>query len=311
MAGNPQRILNDHMATVPPPPIIPVPNITQPEIEVLVSSLYEVLECVMSRYVTEDLVRRTEYAIRNFLSEFHAIDMRLKATINTNSKKSELPSFISSYNFCCLMNVPNAMRRFGPLRELWEGSSKGEGALPRVKSNYRGMQPNWHYNLLQSVFRDQELDHILGYGTPKKKETIYNLQSLSDQYVKYSSVEEVNAILNEYDVSQKKPLCALLLVTGEDVRIFSCIKLKNHVVEIKLDGEHQVKKKFGRSYYKFKYVSLNSWDSVVGAGCKVGYAMMLPLLNKTNQEEDSLFAMVSSNWKWLSHDNKLFHLVDT
>ena len=38
----------------------------------------------------------------------------------TSTKR--IPGWISSCNFVCLLNLPNAMRQFGPLRNLWEGS---------------------------------------------------------------------------------------------------------------------------------------------------------------------------------------------
>ena len=48
------------------------------------------------------------------------------------------------------MNIPETMRRYGPLKELWEGGYQGEGFLQFVKpeASY-GMRENWNVCLAE------------------------------------------------------------------------------------------------------------------------------------------------------------------
>ena len=58
-------------------------------------------------------------------------------------KKKSIPSWISSSNSMCLCNIPNAMKKFGPLRLLWEGGNQGEGYLRIVKQHAKmGLRGN-------------------------------------------------------------------------------------------------------------------------------------------------------------------------
>ena len=83
---------------------------------------------------------------------------------NTKSKKTKKrkPGCISCSNFMCLLNLPNIMRKFGPLVNLWEGSYQGEGFLRIAKKHVKkGIRGNWQINALNNMMKERSFQNIL------------------------------------------------------------------------------------------------------------------------------------------------------
>ena len=76
--------------------------------------MHTMVKSIMVFEVNEDVVKRTDFAIKKFLT--HLVDCDKK--INTGGK---VPLWISSYTFPCLLNIPENMRKYGPLKNLWIG----------------------------------------------------------------------------------------------------------------------------------------------------------------------------------------------
>ena len=51
----------------------------------------------------------------------------------------DAPTWLSSYNCLSLLNLPNVMAEFGPIRSLWEGGNQGEGYLREAKPQIHQM----------------------------------------------------------------------------------------------------------------------------------------------------------------------------
>ena len=51
---------------------------------------------------------------------------------DNNMKRKKL-YWLSHYNFMSLLNLPEAMKMYGPLTNLWEGANQGEGYLRYAK----------------------------------------------------------------------------------------------------------------------------------------------------------------------------------
>ena len=125
---------------------------------------------------------------------------------------------------------------------------------------------------------------------------------------KYSSVMEVILKVNEYDNHKKKPVSLILLQEdGNDkIRIFAVVQDYNTVVEIKLGETTEPKHKFGFYYYSYSLeddpMTLDWTKHVIAGkqGLKLGFVLLLPLVEENNTKENCLFAMVSSNWKSLT-----------
>jgi hypothetical protein len=107
-----------------PPLVLALP--TADDLISMQHALAAIISRIMTESVTNEFVLDVERHIKIFLSMF----TRLEGKLDPGQK---MPSWISSYNFSSLLNIPEAMRMYGPLRNLWEGGYQGEGILRYVK----------------------------------------------------------------------------------------------------------------------------------------------------------------------------------
>ena len=74
----------------------------------------------------------------------------MDSSLNADEKN---PSWISSYNFVCLLNIPNTVRQFGPVNHYWEGGGLGEKFIQVAKKNFHNFCGNWKCNLNNKIVR--------------------------------------------------------------------------------------------------------------------------------------------------------------
>ena len=129
------------------PPILPPKGGTVQDIMTLTQTMSVALGNVMQRSVTDELITHTMHYIKRFLSSYHAVDKEL---INETDK----PGWLTSYNFLCLLNIPDLMKQYGPIANLWEGGYDGERFSQELKHRLKGgLIDNWHRNLLKKLGR--------------------------------------------------------------------------------------------------------------------------------------------------------------
>lgn len=111
-----------------------------------VCALVALVSRVMCAYCTTELVDSVERHTQLFLNSYVKMDSFL-------SKDGD-KGWVSHYNFLCTlnipdMNIPDMMSQYGVLRNLWEGSFRGEGFLRIVKPLIEnGVRRNWAKNLM-------------------------------------------------------------------------------------------------------------------------------------------------------------------
>ena len=147
--------VKDYMELETIPPILEPPTVDGKEVQQFLYSATEMIALIMTRRVTRIYLEKLRWSIRVFLSHFHKID----STIRDHNNKS--PSWVTSYNYLCLLNLPKMAEEFGPLRNLWEGGYIGEGFLrlvkPRINQGHFGMRKNWEINLHRSILNEKFL----------------------------------------------------------------------------------------------------------------------------------------------------------
>jgi hypothetical protein len=109
----------------------------------------------------QESINPTDYAdllevrIRLFLSAFDRLDMATRTSIYAT------PRWVTSYNFMCLLNIPNIVRRFGPFRNLYEGKYCGESFNRVLKPMAnRGSHRNRCFNLMRNLVREKAMSAI-------------------------------------------------------------------------------------------------------------------------------------------------------
>lgn len=310
----------DYMKMTPHPPVLPPLAIEEREVQCLLSSLSELLECVFSPVVSEQSIARTQYAIRIFLSDYDHLDTKIR---NPTKK----PGILTKYNFTCLLNLPEQMRTYGPQRHLWEGKVQGEGFLPQVKKwHTQGIRKNWAPSLMKNVQCEQKfemlMEGLLEESNSSGEKDIRDLRSHMENYFKYSCIVEVQEALEKQERKEKKALSVLLVsdatselhakmyaVVGNDYRVLELAKVGGSI-----DGETGGMIKFGLHYYRFGFTSdtTSSWEDALSSflAPRLAFAVLLPLLDKEASATNCRFAVVAKTWKCLGPNNTLSNLVD-
>jgi hypothetical protein len=121
------------------------------------------LESIMvEEVVPGKTIENMELKIKHFLTEFDILDQQVK-TVGTK------PKIIASFNFICLPNLLELTRRFGPLRNLWEGGFKGEGFIvPCKKFLQFGQRPGFEFNALKNRLTEMALQRAASGLTERK-----------------------------------------------------------------------------------------------------------------------------------------------
>jgi len=130
-------------------------------------------------------------------------------------KTDEKPTWITSYNFICLTNIPKVMRRFGPVRNLWEGGDQGEKIIRVVKPLWFGFRKNWEVNLLTNTLNIMAIYRVLHTTTRTHNKALIdaaeqqkcNTIGMKKKMVhKYISLEQITENYNN-----RKPLSVMQL----------------------------------------------------------------------------------------------------
>jgi hypothetical protein len=121
----------------------------------MMRALHVMTARIMAPVYTEESIQEMEYFIKIFLSRFaHVSD-----NLYPNASK---PKWLSSYNFMCLLNLPSTCKDIGPLRNVWEGSTKGEGFIRFVKPEITmGLRENWEVNTLKKVIKKISIRQLI------------------------------------------------------------------------------------------------------------------------------------------------------
>ena len=137
------------------PPILETNVIGVDDILNMINSLNVMISLVLSKHTKYINLSYLECAIRHFLICYDRVDSAMKP-------KTEKPSWMTKYNFLCLLNLPDTMAKFGCLRNIWEGGVEGEGFLRKYKKELKhGLRPQWQMysivNLLRRGVYDGEI----------------------------------------------------------------------------------------------------------------------------------------------------------
>jgi hypothetical protein len=235
------------------------------------------------------------------------------------SDSAGVSSIFGVYNLACLINLPGAMKRFGPLRHLWEGSTRGEGYLrfvkPMMTQGFK--QINWHHHLHKNLLTAKAFESVLPSEKVERVPPSSPLALKARQSLvhKYRSQFELQVDMETMELRKKKPVNVVLAKqTTGNVRIFAVVESYERVVELILGRSTPPRQKFGFYYYQFlpsNHYDVLDWGSICPTVQEIGYVMLLPLLEAASQHcNNHMFALISSNWKTLGPTTPIEELID-
>ena len=296
------------LATGAPDPL-PTPDIPPADVEAVLKALLEMLRCVMNARVTPALVSRTRYAVRLFLSKFDSLTRQLRPKI---------PPVLSSYNFICLVNLPDAMEKFGPLRAIWEGGPRGEGFARFAKPFMtQGFRQNWHHSLMLKLQRAKAFQSLMDAENSdqlqKGDELGNELRSKQGSFHKYDSVFTLQQYFrSENTVEKRRPVSVVLIEfsTGE-TNVVAVVGDYDHVIQVPMSSVVASPiERFGFWYFPYTTQlgdSRQEWRLVAPTVKRIGFGMLLPLLQEGNY--GNYFTLISSNWESLMPGKTLANLI--
>jgi hypothetical protein len=140
----------------PVPPVVEMLAGPVSDVLLTISSLDELISILMVEEIPNfEYYMLLERKIRIFLCHFADMEEQMP-------QKKGLPQWLSSYNFLSLLNLPEVVRQFGPLRNLWEGGPQGEGILRFVKPNMlNGMRRSWELSSMSTLMWKKALDYVV------------------------------------------------------------------------------------------------------------------------------------------------------
>ena len=119
------------------------------------------IQRLMQKTYTESLINETENYIKKILTCLNEWD-------NESKQKDSKPVWLLSYSLLNLLNFPDMTKRYGPVRNLWEGGSMGEGILRLIKLNVANVQNNWRVVSTTKFYQQKSLTRLMDQLSKKK-----------------------------------------------------------------------------------------------------------------------------------------------
>ncbi|KAL7563829.1 hypothetical protein ACA910_019560 [Epithemia clementina (nom. ined.)] len=120
-------------------------------------SLHSLLQIVIRTGEDAINAEKIDFRVKRFLSCYAKGDHGLQSSEDSHEK----PSWVTLYNFMSLLNLPDAVRRFGPLCNIWYGGMQGEKFLWYVKREMSmGLRNNWQIQLLTHIYKVQVIGNV-------------------------------------------------------------------------------------------------------------------------------------------------------
>ena len=203
------------------PPIIMKNECKKENVLELVRIMCLMIQMLMSYKTKEINTKKLEAVIRLFLIKYDIVDSGI--TIK------DTPSWISQYNFLCLLNLPALINNYGNIRNLWEGGIDGEGFLKRVKNELKpGLVNQWQRWSLNNLLQDKVYEDWM----QDKNQIKNNKINIRNECKVYSSKKKALEVINS-----GKPISAVLI--EEDLNqsmndIYVCYRKSDTIKGIKM-----------------------------------------------------------------------------
>ena len=208
---------------------------------------------------------------------------------------NDKPTWLTSYNFLCLLNLPKEIEMLGPIRNRWEGGVQGEGFIRWVKPRVSGTSRlNWERNLLTTLIKQKATLVVSEVHAssqddkdkkPKDKKQldttmVFVYQSKSDFLLAFANHNPISVVLEDDNVfvcyCEGGDVCFLRLTHGKD----------EPATHLRI---------FGLNY--------STWDYAVHDGIAVSancYGVMLPCVGKPTKT----YTLVRDDWKVFKKENE-------
>ena len=261
------------------PSILPTTELDKSHILSMINCLNEMVGMMLSTRTRECDLDFLEIVIRKFLISYDLVDSRMI--------QKSLPSWMTQYNFLCLLNVPKIMQKYGCMRNIWEGAVEGEGFLRKYKRELRnGLKPKWEIwtvkNLLQRVVFDRE---FIDKDISDWKSNIKNECRI------FQNISIIDTIVEE-----KKILSCLYDNHAELLYAIYRKKHKLYGIIIDVDWNEYI------TFNYLRYYNISISDDIVDMTCEIVSGSTGCLLLPRVSTPDDTYCIVYSDWRCCNHN---------
>jgi hypothetical protein len=233
--------------------------------------------------------------IRIFLGELEKFDGALRSP-------KQKPVWLSCSNFVCLLNLPESIARFGPMRMYYEGKYLGEKFLQEVKETRVHCPPsNLYYNVLKKMHQGKAIDLLAERHDDEDLVTYRGTdlcKTARQELTGNTRVQAKNAeVVTKFN--EHKSISFVICKVGMDVQfriLFYKGSSRGKVMARRLLKSEESMDRHGLQYWKWQLVD----DIIPFEDMRVeDYGVLLPLIptdNMEDGEEKGLYSMATKNW---------------
>ena len=199
----------------------------------------------------------------------------------TNEIKKD-PKWLSCYNFMSLLNIPETLENFGPLKNFWEGSYIGEKFITQTKTEFFGKRNNWTYAMLQRIQKKSIFEQMIDEKIEKK----------TNNFARYK-----NIIHLQNDITARRPIQCYYWNKNQIFFIVLDETSKNiSYVEIHVEKNKQTVMKVNYFEWDLKTKIYSTEDKMTD----VTACLLLP--NLSHNTEKIFYCCIRKDWKVLQQD---------
>ena len=238
----------------------------------LIKSTCLMAKIFMSNDTTNEQINRVEAIVRMFLIYYDKVD----SFVNDN----EVPSWITQFNMLCLLNIPDIMRKYGSLRNIWEGGMDGEAYIKNVKRQLSsGMVNEWKVWVISNLLKEEM------YREWNIIEN--NINKIRSEIRVYSNYKEAKK-----SFKSGRPFSALLYSNN----IFICYRKQGLIIgnQIRLHNKEILiyEQEYHSIIWKNKTIQTSDLNEYIGI-------IMLPMLHENGYTEwnvNKKYCYIRSDW---------------
>ena len=236
----------------------------------LVHTTSLMIKLLMSKKTTSKDITHIEAVIRLFLIHFHKIDQ--------GAKENLTPSWIQQFNILCLLNVPNVMRQYGSMSNLWEGGNDGEAYLKKVKRNMKsGLVHKWQSWVLNNLLKEELYDEWKLNDNGNK--------SLRQIVKVYSCIQQARAVFDKGN-----PISSLSF----NDHVYICYKNQGIVKGARIELYNETKLQYNQIYYSLLWT-----DEMMDINCEknewIGRILLPSPPDNDNGKESLMYCYIQSD----------------
>lgn len=284
-----------------PPKVVPPIECAAGKVIKMLHALHAMIALLMSRDEpspdqVDEVTRRTKL----FLTLFARCDQDFHTGVG-----SDLHTWVSSYNFTTLLNLPRVIALFKTLRDLWEGGFAGEGSVRFIKlvAAKLGRAHRWPLHMLKTLHQNRaftdirrQLDHTVQDDERKHGNDFYCYNAHWPAQAKFLKKLPLSVVMCERE---------FYMVTRKKGNRLLCV--------VQLTRKAMYGTKAGLSYFEWECASKE--QPAPDHQDSTSYCLFLPLPSErpisgrsTLEDEENktyVYAVVSSDWKQLDKNGNL------